>query len=180
MGAQLWHHEAPWYPNPADALRALQAQFLAENYNLPLLLPQHLQMARNTVAATKADGDEYGLLNLYEEQVRVLEDLNNRPIPQDPQAQIEILRKIHEDTGQGISNVLDVREVSQERDVFTAQRLSEAEIVRLVGTAGPTLAQAQNSVYKINEELGRGECVCFPVYEKDEPMGWYFVGNTAD
>ncbi len=53
-------------------------------------------------------------------------------------------------------------------------------MVRLVGDAQPTLAQAAGAIDKINEELGRGECVCFPVYENCKPIGWYFVGNTID
>jgi len=41
---------------------------------------------------------------------------------------------------------------------------------------------ARNAVRKINEELSRGECVCFPVYDKagKQPVAWYFVGNTSD
>jgi hypothetical protein len=52
--------------------------------------------------------------------------------------------------------------------------------VRLVGAAQPSRIQARQAVGKINEELGRGECICFPVYAKGKPVGWYFVGNTID
>ena len=78
--------------------------------------------------------------------------------------------------------MLDVQGVSSKRDVFMAQRLKEAEIVRLVGAGRPTIAQAGEAIYKINEELGRGECVCFPVYDdaREAPVGWYVVGNTVD
>ena len=93
MGAELWYHEAPWHPDPADALRALQARFLAENFNLPALLPQHLGWARDSLAAAKAEGDPYGLVDGYEEKVRLMERLNSEPIPEDAQAQIEILRR---------------------------------------------------------------------------------------
>jgi hypothetical protein len=60
MGAELWYHEAPWDANPSEALRALQAQFLAENYNLSNVLPQHLKGARESLAAAQADDDRYG------------------------------------------------------------------------------------------------------------------------
>ncbi|HEV3082488.1 MAG TPA: hypothetical protein VGY66_22075 [Gemmataceae bacterium] len=182
MGAQLWYHEAPWHPDPAVALQALQARFLTENYDLPSLLPQHLIWAREAVAAAAAEGDPYGLVELYEERVRLLERLNKLAVPQDAQAQIEILRQIYADGGQGISNVLDVERISEKRDTFTAQRLSVAEALRLVGTERPTIDDARNSVSKINEELCRGECVCFPVYDKagKQPVAWYFVGNTVD
>src|SRR6266851_4121197 len=120
MGAELWYHEAPWHPDPAKALQALQAAFLAEKYDLPTLLPQHLIWARDAVAAGKADGDEYGLVDLYEEQVSLLERLNSQPVPSDPQAQIKILRLVYAYGGQGISNVLDVEGITEKRVTFGA------------------------------------------------------------
>jgi hypothetical protein len=182
MGAELWYHEAPWHPDAAKALQALQARFLAENYDLPALLPQHLIWARDAAAAARADGDPYGLVDLYEEQVRLLERLNSQPVPRDPQAQIEVLRQIHALSGQGISNVLDVKGLSEEREVFATQRLTQAETVRFVGTERPAVAQARNAIANINGALGRGEFVCFPVYDDAgrQPVAWYFVGNTFD
>ena len=182
MGAQLWHHEAPWHLDPAAALQALQARFLAEKYDLRSLLPQHLIWARESVASARAEGDPYGLVDLYEGQVRLLEHFNSQPVPQDAQAQIQILRQINAISGQGISNVLDVTGISEKREVFTAQRLTDVDTIRLVGTLRPTMAEACNAIYKINEELGRGECVCFPVYDDagGYPVAWYFVGNTVD
>jgi hypothetical protein len=38
MGATLWHHQAPWHPDPEAALRALQGRFVAEHYDLPALV----------------------------------------------------------------------------------------------------------------------------------------------
>jgi hypothetical protein len=183
VGAQLWHHEAPWHADPRQALKALQARFLAEKYDLAALLPQELVWARQSVAAARAEGDPYGLVDQYQAKVSLLERLCKRPIPDDLDGRLTILRKICADSGEGIGNVLDVEGVSQERAVHTAERLSDEEMVRLVGTSRPTLAQARKAVYKINEELGRGECVCFPFYKgagKGQPAGWYFVGNTID
>jgi hypothetical protein len=180
MGAQLWYHEAPWDPDAAAALKALQARFLAKNYDLPALLPQHLDWARQAVAVVEGEGDPYGLLDMYQKKVKVLEQLCREPIPESPEAQIQIVRQISADSGEGIGNVLDVTRVSERRHPQAAQRLSDDETARLVGTAQPTLAQARKAVGKINEELGRGECVCFPVYATGQPVGWYFVGNTID
>ncbi len=180
MGAQLWHHEAPWHPEPGEALKALQVRFLADNYNLRELLPQHLAWARQSVAATEAEGDEYGLLEMYQEKVRLLEDLCGKPIPDAPEAQIEIVRQVHADSGEGIGNVLDVTGMARRREPLKAQRLSDQETACLAGAAQPTLEQARKAVHKINEELDRGECVCFPVYEQGKPVAWYFVGNTID
>ncbi len=65
-----------------------------------------------------------------------------------------------------------------------AQKLGPDEIRRFCGTDRPTLHEARDSVGLINEELQRGESVCFPVWPDDraeaEPIGWYFVGNTID
>ena len=180
MGAQLWYHEAPWDPDAQAALKGLQSRFLAENYNLSALLPQHLVWARESVAAAQEEGDPYELLDVYQEKVALLERLCSEPIPESPEAQIEMVRQINADSGEGIGNVLDVTGVSEQRDLLTAQRLSEDETARLVGAAHPTLAQAREAVSKINGELGRGECVCFPFYDKGKPVGWYFVGNTID
>jgi hypothetical protein len=180
MGAQLWYHEAPWHPDPNAALKALQARFLAENYDLPALLPQHLAWAREAVAIAEGEGDPYGLLDMYQEKVKLMERLCSQPMPDGPEAQIEVVRQISADSGEGIGNVLDVIGVSQRRGLHQAQRLSEEETARLVGATQPTLPQAGKALGKINEELGRGECVCFPVYDNAKPVGWYFVGNTID
>ena len=180
MGAQLWYHEAPWHSDAGAALNAMQARFLAENYDLPALLPQHLDWARESVAAPEGEGDPYGLLDLYQEKVKLIERLCSEPIPEGAEAQIEIIRQINADSGEGVGNILDVTCVAARRDVHMAQRLSPQETVRLVGAAQPTRAQAGAAVSKINEELGRGESVCFPVYDDGKPVGWYFVGNTID
>jgi hypothetical protein len=180
MGAELWYHEAPWHADAGAALKALQARFLADHYDLPTLLPQHLAWARESVAAAEKKGDPYGVLEIYQEAVELLERLCNEPIPDSPEAQIEIVRRINANSGQGIGNVLDVTAVTDRREVHEAQRLDAQEMVRLVGDAQPTLAQAAGAIDKINEESGRGECVCFPVYENGKPIGWYFVGNTID
>ncbi len=91
-----------------------------------------------------------------------------------------MLRSIWADGGQGIGNVLDVIGVSSERECLMAQKLSQADMSHFLGTTKPTLVEAQKSIGKIHEELGRGECVCFPLYKNDSVAGWYFVGNTID
>jgi hypothetical protein len=180
MGAQLWYHEAPWHPDPGAALKALQARIFAEGYDLTKQLPQELAWARETVAATEKEGDPYELLDMYRRKVELLERLCSQPVPEDVEARIDIVRKLLADSGQGIGNVLDVKRVTDRRDFLTAERLSEPEMKRLVGAARPDRRQAQQAVSKINEELGRGECVCFPMYDGGQPAGWYFVGNTID
>lgn len=180
MGAQLWHYQAPWDPDAETSLKLLQSRVLVENYDLSKLLPQHLAWAREAVESAASEGDPYGLVEVYEHQVRLLEELGKEPIPENTEAQIEILRRISADSGQGIGNILDVTGVSDHRSFPTAERLSEGDRRCLVGSVRPTLAQASQAIYKIHEELNRGECVCFPVYDGETPIGWYFIGNTID
>jgi hypothetical protein len=52
VGAQLWHHEAPWHSEGAKALRQLQAHFFAENYYLPAYLDERLRNARYLIGYT--------------------------------------------------------------------------------------------------------------------------------
>ena len=115
-------------------------------------------------------------------EVRLLR-LCSQPIPQDFETQIEILRKINANTGQGIGNVLDVTDISERRIGDTVRPLRDSEIIRLAGTRQPTREAAHEAIDKVSEELGRGECVCFPDLrfpEPDRPAGWYFVGRTWD
>jgi hypothetical protein len=183
MGAQLWFEQAPWHADPEVALQAVQARCL-EQYDLSQLLPQHLAWAREAVTATKAEGDPYDLLEQYEDRVRLLEGFGSQPIPEDTSAQIEIVRHVHADSGAGVGNILDITGISTQRGIFTAQRLTDTELVQLVRTSRPTAKQADGAIDNICLGLDRGECVCFPVYEDDTdsaaPVGWYFVGNTVD
>jgi hypothetical protein len=183
MGAQLWYHRAPWHDRPADALRELQAKFLAENYDLPQLIQQHLNGARQTVAATEAEGDPYDLLDLWRAQLALVEKVASRPVPEGPQVRIKLIRRICAPSGEGIGNVLDVKGVSRRGGILITRRLPAKQIVELVGTDQPTEEEAQAAVGRINEQLRRAESVCFPIYadtDRATPVGWYFVGNTID
>jgi hypothetical protein len=183
MGAQLWHHVAPWHTDPGEALRELQARFLAESYDLPSLVRDHLGSIREAVRVTEAEGDEYGILGMYRAELAMLEEIASGPLPEVPLQQIELMRKLYMNSGEGIGNILDVEGISELREVNAAERLTEVEVARLVGESYPTLAQARQAVNNINGELGRGESVCFAFYEGGDPgrpAGWYFVGNTID
>lgn len=184
MGARLWHHLAPWLPEPSDALHALQAKFLADTYDLPSLVKQELANMRDAVRETEAKHDPYELLDMYRRKLGIIEDVIVSGLPDDSLHRIELLRKLAMDSGEGIGNVLDVETVSTARKPQCAQKLVDNEaVLKWTGSLKPTLKQAGESVFKINEELCRGEAVCFPVYSDDSepiPVGWYFVGNTSD
>jgi hypothetical protein len=182
MGAELWYHQAPWHADPQVALQRLQAEFVAEHCDLAGLLSRHLDNTRIAVALTHAEGDPYGLLQTYQEELQVLERLSAEPIPTDPLGQIEFVRQLSRFSGQGVGDVLDVQRVAEERDYPCSQRLTEAETARLIGHCRPTAAEARQAVERINEVLHRGEAFCFALYDgaRSNPVGWYFVGNTID
>jgi hypothetical protein len=185
MGAELWYHQAPWHTDPQvalQALQALQAEFVAGHYDLPGLLSRHLDSARQAVAVTQTEGDPYGLLETYQDELQLLERLSAEPIPTEPLGRIELVRQVSRFSGEGVGNVLDVKRVAEERDYPCCQSLSEAETARLVGNSRPTAVEARQGVGRINGVLHRGEAVCFAVYDdaRSDPVGWYFVGNTID
>jgi hypothetical protein len=180
MGAELWYHQAPWHPDAEAALKALQASFLDENYDLPTLLPRVLADARESVRLAKEDGDPYGLVGIYQRKVDLLEGFCRQSLPDEAEARIDILRRIEAASGDEVGNVLDLTHVSQEREERVAQLLGEPEIERLVGVPRPGLEQARRAIDDIHAELHRGQAVCFPVYDNGEPVGWFFIGNTSD
>ena len=180
MGADLWYHETSWHEDPAFALSSLQSEFVKSNYEFSILIPEHLESAREAVRLSEVDGDEYGLLDMYLQHVHFLEALMDQPLPDQADAQISILRRLNANLGGEIGNVLDVRGISAERQLHFAQVLDSADIQRFTGHPKPSFSQARDAVSSINVDLGRGECVCFPVYGSGSPVGWMFIGNTVD
>jgi hypothetical protein len=181
MGAEFWQHQSTWHQEAAQALQEIQARMLAEEYDLAALIPEHLANARETLAHTRAEGDPYDLAELYETEVAFLEGLSSEPLPPDTASRLLILRRLYANSGEGIGNVLDVESVSPERELFAAQPLDETETQRLIGAARPTAAQVHRALEAIANELGRGECICFPVYDdSSRPVGWQFLGYTVD
>lgn len=179
MGATLWWHHTSWHPDAAKALDALQTRFVAETYDLQELLSKHIASARAAVAWTEQD-DPYDLLDFYRSHLNSLLRLSEQPIPDNPAGQIEFIREIYSSDGDPVDNVLDVIGLSEQREEFKAQPLSEEEMLRLVGTTRPSRSQTDEAVSEIHNDLGRGDCVCFPFYDGDDPAGWCFVGNTVD
>ena len=182
MGATAWKHLAEWNAEPAAALRQLQAKFLEENYDLPSLLRDFLASARHSVQIVKDEGDEYGLRDIYEDDVKKAEAFVAQPLPSQPQERISILRSLFESGGEGIGNVLDVTDVSDEGGLFVTRPLKPTDVRELFGTSSPTLEEADRGVNSLYLRLGRAESVCFPVYDESaqKPVGWYFVGYSAD
>lgn len=180
MGAMPYQYLAPWHPDANEALRQLQASFLAEKYDLPELVQQHLESSREAVRSCEADGDEYGILHIYQADVEYLESIAGKPLPDSPQDRIAILRKMWESGGQGIGNILDIASVMEEGGVHVTRRLPEEEIEQYLGTARPSPRQAERLLGLIANKLGRGESVCCPVYKDAKPNGRWIVGYTID
>lgn len=180
MGAMPYEQLAPWHPDPNDALHDLQALFLAENYDLAQVIQEHLECSRQAVQSCEEDGDEYGILHIYQADVEYLESIAGGPLPEAPQDRIAILRKIWASGGQGIGNLLDVTSVTDDGGIHVTRRLPDEEIKQLLGTAHPSVADAKKLLGIIADQLGRGESVCCPIYDAEDPCGWWFAGYTVD
>jgi hypothetical protein len=185
MGAQLWYHAAPWFPDPNEALLALQTQCLPDCFANPAeYIRNDLEWTRGLVQKHEAERDPYGLLDMYRRKVALLEDLARQGVPDDARQRIELVRQLCRlDGAEGVGNILDVLSTAQARGLRVAEVLTAAECRRLVGSARPTRQQAEAAVYRVHAELGRGECVCFPIFADkaaQDPAGWYFIGNTLD
>ena len=180
MGAMPYENLAPWHDDPRDALTALQSQFLEENYDLPAVLQEHLGSARQAVQSCKDDGDEYGLLDTYQAGLDYLESVTSKPIPDAAAERIRIVRKIWESGGEEVGNILDITDVTDSGGIHVTRRLSDADIQGHLGTSTPSIDDAKQLLGKIADQLGRGESVCFPVYDSGAPCGWWFAGYTVD
>jgi hypothetical protein len=33
---------------------------------------------------------------------------------------------------------------------------------------------------QLADNIDRGQCICFPVYEGETPIGWWFAGYSID
>lgn len=181
MGAELWHHAAPWRDDPAESLFEVQVGILRKQYDLSALIRKHLASAREAFDLTQQN-DEYGLHDFYRGEAARLEELATLPSPAGPQEEIDRLRTLYSTSGEGIGSILDVTHVDDRGGMHVARRLPDDEIRHFCKTARPTLGRAVAAVSKVNEKLRRGDSVCFPYYDPDgtEPAGWYFVGNTID
>ena len=64
-----------------------------------------------------------------------------------------------------------------------APPLNSTQIQEIFGTDRPTREHSDRHLFKVYDQLGRAEAVCFPIYRARKPrrpLGWYFIGYTAD
>ena len=181
MGAMPWQEMRPWHADPRESLKELQAKYLADHYDLPSLIRQHLDSAKEAVRLTEAEGDPYDILDGYKEELALLERLSTEPLPDDPEARIAIVRQMYENSGEGIGDVLDVQSASDDGGLFVARILETTDLQELFGTPTPTREMAESTLSKLAPPLGRAESVCLPVFSaQGEPIGWWFAGYSVD
>lgn len=182
MGAMPWHIVGPYHHDLSVALAELQRQYVRENYDLSVIIPQSLTSAEECVAAVEED-DEYGLLRTYTDTLERVRAIASRPIPDDIDEQIDLLREIGRASGDAFDNILDVVKVSEGPEPWSVAPLNEEQIVGYFDTLTPSRAQAEQQFSKVYDRIDRAETVCFPVYSETQPPlaeGIMYVGYTAD
>ncbi len=187
MGAEFWEELAPWNPDPGIALRELQARFLADHVDFPNEVRESLRNAKETVRFTREQGDEYNVLSIYQADLAYLEDVVSRPLPTDPQERLDIPRRIQASGGQGLGNILDIESVCDAAEFgdegwpLVSHPLPDDDLLVAFGSTTPTIEQAKKAGLKFARRLGRGESVCFKVYDESrQPVGWWFAECTID
>jgi hypothetical protein len=180
MGATFWSHLTPYDPDPEVALRRCQVAFFQESgYDLLKYLKERIAAMEQAVRWCEED-DQYNLLDFYRDALRQYQEMVARKIPEEPKAQIALLRQIEEISGDWLQNILDLTGISQSSEVGKAQRLSPDELQAYFGTIAPSLAQVHAGMDRLTETIRRGEAVCSSVYEGNQPVSWFFAGYSAD
>ena len=188
MGADLWQYEVSGHADPEQALQSLQARVFEEysrqrSFDLGTLLREAIPEQQRAIAAAKAEGDPYDLVEYHEGVIASLQPLCSQPIPSDTAGQIELLRKIMAAYGEPICNVLDTTGITRKRnsEPFLCYALSDSELLELFGSQKPTLAQSREALWTLHPQLDRGDSACWPYYDdKGKPLGWYFIGAQFD
>ncbi len=183
MGAQLYYHTTAYTSDPNAALKELQSKAL-DNYDLAEMVASHLASSQQAFEDTLED-DEYGLHEHYEAELARAKIIASEAIPTDFRGRLDLVRRLHADTGQGVGNILDVDGIADDEGAgwSAAKPLLPNEVVAKFGSDKLVSADARKYAGIANGWLGRGECICFPLYAdagEDQPVEWCFVGNTID
>lgn len=183
MGARLYCHTTAYLNDPASALEAIQSEILA-GYNLRELVTTHLQSSQQAFDDTPPN-DEFGLHDYYKAEFARAEDIAAAEIPTEFSGRIHLVRRLFANTGEGIGSILDVDGIAGGKSaaISAARRLEPDDVVAKFSTSKPVSSNADDYAAVVNESLGRGECVFFPLYgdvDDEEPGEWCFVGNTVD
>jgi hypothetical protein len=79
----------------------------------------------------------------------------------------------------GTRSILDIMYVAEIPGFCTAAPLDEDRLLALYGTNTPSRSQVEQNM-DFMDEVERGHCVYFPVYENNEPREIFFGGISFD
>lgn len=180
MGASYWEAVTEYHGEVEDALRHAQIQCFREaGYDVPKLLAERVEDMVEAVRSCEED-DPYDLIDVYRDSLQEYRQMAARGVPEEPGAQIELLRRIEAISSDCVGNILDMTGISQDPEEGKVQRLSPEQIREKFGTANPSLHEARNGMKKVAGSISRGTAICFPVYEDGSPVAWLFAGYSAD
>lgn len=180
MGATYWEAITPYEDSPEQALRKAQVRFFREaGYDLPKYLARRIEDMTQSVRSCEED-DPYDLLGFYSNALDHFKQMMARGVPEEPEAQIDLLRRIEETSGDWVGNILDMTTVSQDQEPGSVQRLSPERMEQVFGTASPTLQEVRKGMANLADSIHRGTAVCLPVYEDGQPVSWFFAGYSVD
>jgi hypothetical protein len=180
MGATYWEVTTAYEDATEQALRKAQIRFFREaGYDIPRLLAQRVRDMTEAVRSCEED-DSYDLLGFYRDALDQYRQMAARGVPEEPEAQIDLLRRIEEISGDWVGNILDMRSFSQDQEPGSVGRLSPERMEEVFGTATPALQEVRKGMAKLADSIPRGTAVCFPAYEDGRPVAWFFAGYSAD
>lgn len=166
MGAELFYHTTLYTNDPSVALESLQASEL-DGYNLPEVVASNVASSQQVFDDTP-EGDEYGLHDHYKAELERAKLIASEQIPADFRGRLDLVRRLHADTGQGVGNILDVDGIAGNDGAgwSAAKPLAPVEVIAKFGSEKLLSSKARDYAGIANEWLGRGECVCFPLYAR--------------
>jgi hypothetical protein len=180
MGATYWEGVTAYCEAAEEALHQVQIQFFREaGYDLPKLLGQRIVDMTEAVRSCEED-DPYDLLDFYRDALDQYRQMAARGVSEDPEAQIELLRRIEEISGDWVGNILDMTGVSLGTEEGRVQQLTPERIEEVFGTTSPSLLEARRGMSRLANSISRGTAICFPIYEDGRPVAWFFAGYSAD
>lgn len=180
MGATYWESVTGYCDSAEEALGQAQIRFFREaSYDLPRLLAERVVDTTEAVRSCE-DDDPYDLVDFYRDALDQYRQLAARGVSEDPEAQIDLLRRIEEISGDWVGNILDMRGVSPGLEEGRVEQLSPQRIEAAFGTSRPSLLDARRRMSRLAGAISRGAAICFPIYEDGVPVDWFFAGYSMD
>jgi hypothetical protein len=82
--------------------------------------------------------------------------------------------------GEGTRSILDIEDVSEDREAGAAAPLPEDEVVELFDTIRPTREAVEARLGDVFDLIDRGECVYVRIYDGERPTELLFAGYSYD